>query len=285
MERAAPVGGAPPIPQSQGERTMCRKLLFAGVSVLALALASPSFATDNDSATTPQTNTAKTQQTTQVDAHKIIGRELMNMSKDKIGTIDSVMLGREGRVQAVIVNVGGFLGLGEKNVAIDWADINVSQDGKTITTALTKDQLKALPEYRYADAKKRGTAFDAPGATARGDSATSADRAAGERPAGKSGPAVDVSSLAAYKSSAIVGAKAVNVSDENIGEVKELLIGANGVMRGAIVSVGGFLGIGERNVMVDWHDLSISRDGSDLRVLVKLNKDQLKALPEYAQNR
>lgn len=264
---------------------MSGKLLFVGVSALALALAAPSFATDKDTATTPQTTTAKTEQTTQVDAHKIIGRDLMNASKDKIGTIDSVMLGRDGKVQAVIVNVGGFLGLGDKNVAIDWADIDVSQDGKTITTALSKDQLKALPEYRYADDKKRGTAFDAPAATARSDNATSADKTTNNRPAVKDGPAVDVSSLAAYKSSAIVGAKAVNVRDENIGEVKELLIGANGVMRGAVVSVGGFLGIGERNVMVDWHDMSISRDGSDVRVLVKLNNDQLKALPEYAENR
>jgi hypothetical protein len=279
------LGGAQSIPQSQGVWLMSRKLLFAGVSVLALALASPSFATDNDGAATPQTTTAKTEQTTQVDAHKIIGRDLLNASKDKIGTIDSVMLGREGKVQAVIVNVGGFLGLGEKNVAIDWADITVSQDGKTITTALSKDQLKALPEYRYADNKKRGTAFDAPATTARGDTATSADKAATDRSTPKGGPTVDVSSLAAYKSSAIVGAKAVNVRDQNIGEVKELLIGGNGVMRGAVVSVGGFLGIGERNVMVDWHDLSISRDGSDLRVLVKLNNDQLKALPEYADNR
>jgi hypothetical protein len=264
---------------------MSRKLLFAGVSALAIALAAPSFAADNDGAATPRTTTAKTEQTTQVDAHKIIGRELMNTSKDKIGTVESVMLGRDGKVQAVIVNVGGFLGIGDKNVAIGWSDIDVSQDGKSITTALSKDQLKALPEYRYADDKKRGTAFDAPNATARNDNATSADKAAGDRAAGKNGPVADISSLAAYKSSAIVGAKAVNVGDENIGEVKELLIGANGVMRGAVISVGGFLGIGERNVMVDWHDLTISRDGSDLRVLVKLNKDQLKALPEYAQNR
>jgi len=277
---------------------MSRKFLFAGVSALALAMASPSFATDSGSATTAQPGGTMTMQTTQVDTHKIIGRDLLNASKDKIGTIDSVMLGREGKVQAVIVNVGGFLGLGEKNVAIDWADISVSQDGKTITTALTKDQLKALPEYRYADDKKRGTAFDAPATTARRDSGTTTDNtnsannttkspntATTPRSTPKNGPAIDVSALTAYKSSSIVGAKAVNARDETVGEVKELLIGANGLVRGAIVSVGGFLGIGERNVMVDWHDLSISRDGSDLRVMVKLNNDQLKALPEYAENR
>lgn len=260
---------------------MSRNLVLAGASVLALALATPSFATDKSDSSVTRPGNPMTMQTTQVDAHKIIGRDLVNASNDKIGSIDSVMLGREGKVQAVIVNVGGFLGLRERNVAIDWADISVSQDGKKITTALTKDQLKALPEYRYADDAKRGTAFDAPGAPVRRDAAD----AGNARPADKKSPIADVSSLAAYKSSAIVGAKAVNARDETVGEVKELLIGANGLVRGALISVGGFLGIGERNVVVDWRDLTIGRDGKDLRVLVKLNKDQLKALPEYAENR
>jgi PRC-barrel domain len=274
---------------------MSRKLILASASVLALALATPSLATDNPT-TAERAASAKTMQTTQIDTHKIIGRDLLNTSNDKIGSIDSVMLGREGKVQAVIVNVGGFLGLGERNVAIDWADITVSQDDKKITTALTKDQLKALPEYKYAEDTKRGTAFEANGTTARSDvdhakrgTAFEANGARRDtvvvRPGDKNSATVDVSSLAAYKSTAIVGAKAVTAQNENVGEVEELLIGANGLVRGALVSVGGFLGIGERNVVVDWRDLTITRDGSDLKVLVKLNKDQLKALPEYAENR
>jgi sporulation protein YlmC with PRC-barrel domain len=263
---------------------MSRKLVFASVSALALALATPSLAADKD---LPPARPASpmTQQTTQIDAQKLIGHDIVNADDKKIGSVDSVMLGREGSVQAVVVNIGGFLGLGERNVAIDWADIRLSPDGKKVTTALTKDQLKALPEFHYAADVKRGTAFTAPTGTARRDSTASADRdsAAKAPPATKNGPTVDISSLTAYKSSAIVGAKAVSVNDENVGEVKELLIGANGLVRGALISVGGFLGIGERNVVVDWRDLAITKDGKNVRVLVKLNRDQLKALPEYTE--
>ena len=258
---------------------MNRSFILAGVSAVALALASPSLATDKGDSTTARPASPMTRQTTQIDTQKLIGHNIVNAENDKIGSVNSVMLGRQGSVQAVIVNVGGFLGLGERNVAIDWADIQVSPDGKKITTALSKDQLKALPEFHYAGDVKRGTAFTAPTGTARPDTA----KAEKAPPAGKNGPTVDITSLTAYKSTAIVGAKAVSVNDENVGEVKELLIGANGLVRGALISVGGFLGIGERNVVVDWRDLSISQDGKDLRVLVKLNKDQLKALPEYAE--
>jgi sporulation protein YlmC with PRC-barrel domain len=258
---------------------MYRSFILAGVSAAALALATPSLATDKGDSAVARPTSPMTQQTTQIDAQKLIGHNIVNADDDKIGSVDSVMLGRQGSVQAVIVNVGGFLGLGERNVAIDWADIRVSPDGKKITTALSKDQLKAMPEFHYAGDVKRGTAFTTPTGTARRDTA---DAGKAPPPATKNGATVDITSLTAYKSSAIVGAKAVSVNDEHVGEVKELLIGANGLVRGALISVGGFLGIGERNVVVDWRDLSISQDGKDLRVLVKLNKDQLKALPEYA---
>jgi sporulation protein YlmC with PRC-barrel domain len=264
-----------------GSVEMSRKLVLAGASAVALALLGPSFATEKPDGAAERAASPMTRQTTQVDAQKMIGRELLNASDDKIGSIDSVMLGREGKVQAVIVNVGGFLGLGERNVAINWADIRVSQDGKKVTTALTRDQLKALPEYHYADDTRRGTAFDATDARGR----RNAGDTAAARPADKNAPVVDASPMLAYKSQSIVGAKVVNVHGDTVGEVKELLILANGMVRGALMSVGGFLGIGERDVAVEWSDLTIARDGKDIRVMVKLNNDQLKALPEYAENR
>lgn len=253
-----------------------RHLIFAGVSALALTLAGPSPATEKPNSGAERTVTPKTQQTSEVDAEKIIGRDLLNVSNERIGSIESVMLGRDGRVQAVIVNAGGFLGLGERYVAIDWADIRVSEEGKRIMTALTRDQLEALPEYRYADEKKRGTAFGT--ADPKGDDNTA-------QAGGKDAPVVDASSLVAYKSKAIIGAKVVNAEGDSVGQVKELLIAANGMVRGALITTGGFLGLGERDVAVDWRDLTLARDGKSVRVTVKLNDEQLKALPEYAENR
>lgn len=283
---------------------MSRKLILASVSALALALVSPSFAAEQPGSAAERAASPMTRQTNQVDAQKMIGRELLNASNDKIGSIDSVMLAQDGKVQAVIVNIGGFLGLGERNVAINWSDISVSADGKRITTALTRDQLKALPEYRYADDKRRGTAFEAGNGRDQGDAAASSTALPAERAARPDGNAaktegdavakpadkdtavvVDKSALIAYKSKAIVGSKVVNVNGDEVGEVKELLITTNGMVRGALMSVGGFLGIGEREVAVEWRDLTVTRDGEDVRVVVKLNKDQLKALPEYAENR
>ena len=50
-----------------------------------------------------------------------------------------------------MVSVGGFLGVGTKDVAVRWSDIGRSRDGKSLVliTNWTKDSLKAMPEYKY----------------------------------------------------------------------------------------------------------------------------------------
>jgi sporulation protein YlmC with PRC-barrel domain len=71
--------------------------------------------------------------------------------QSKIGTIDDVLLDKQGKVSALIVGVGGFLGMGEKDVAVPFAAIKSEQkDGKWyLTMDATKDSLKAATAYKY----------------------------------------------------------------------------------------------------------------------------------------
>ena len=78
------------------------------------------------------------------DAQKLIGRAITNTQNEKIGEIKSIHLDPEGVVDAVIVSVGGFLGVGDREVAVTWKDITVADNGEKVTTALTKEQLKNL---------------------------------------------------------------------------------------------------------------------------------------------
>lgn len=107
------------------------------------------------SATDPATMTPAGQ----ADAKKLIGRNIKNANNDTIGEIKSVYLDKDGKVQTVIVGVGGFLGMGEHEVALAWSDLQVSNNGEQVMVNMTKDQLKGLPEYKYRDPKYRGTVF------------------------------------------------------------------------------------------------------------------------------
>lgn len=72
-------------------------------------------------------------------------------SNTKIGEIMDVLVSPDGRVNTLIVGVGGFLGAGEKDVAVSFNAIQKTvKDNKTyLTMSTTKDALKAAPGFKY----------------------------------------------------------------------------------------------------------------------------------------
>lgn len=90
---------------------------------------------------------------------------------------------------------------------------------------------------------------------------------------------VDVQKLAAgYRSSKIVGSVVVNEANEKIGHIDDLLVEPSDKVLFAVLSVGGFLGIGERLVVVPFSSLQITGN----RVVLRGGtKDALNALPEF----
>ncbi len=72
-------------------------------------------------------------------------------SNNKIGEIMDVLVAPSGQINAVIVGVGGFLGAGEKDVAVNFSSIKqTKKDNKVyLTMDTTKDALKNAPGFKY----------------------------------------------------------------------------------------------------------------------------------------
>lgn len=80
----------------------------------------------------------------------LVGAEVHSLSGEKVGDVDDLILSSKGTVDGVVVGVGGFLGMGEKNVAIAYSSLTVTTDleGKVMVRLdVTKDALKAAPAY------------------------------------------------------------------------------------------------------------------------------------------
>ncbi|WP_437344204.1 PRC-barrel domain-containing protein [Mesorhizobium marinum] len=80
-------------------------------------------------------------------ASNIIGENVYNGAgedAEHIGDVNDIVLGTDGSIDAVIVGVGGFLGIGEKEVAVDFANLEwVERDGdRWLATPATKEQLE-----------------------------------------------------------------------------------------------------------------------------------------------
>jgi sporulation protein YlmC with PRC-barrel domain len=76
-------------------------------------------------------------------------------SDAKIGEISDVLVGKEGKVEAFIVSVGGFLGIGQKDVAVPFSAVRGTEKNGTwyLTMNATKDSLKQARGYTYDKAK------------------------------------------------------------------------------------------------------------------------------------
>ena len=91
---------------------------------------------------------------------------------------------------------------------------------------------------------------------------------------------VDVKALSTgYRSTKVVGSDVINENHETIGKIDDLLISRNQHLF-AVLSVGGFLGIGSKLVAVDYSQLAPTSDNTGF-VLAGATKESLKALPEY----
>src|ERR1700733_6553904 len=79
-------------------------------------------------------------------------------SDSKIGEISDVLVNKEGKIDAFIVSVGGFLGIDAKDVAIPFGAVRATEKNGSwyLTMNATKDALKHAPGYKYDEAKANG---------------------------------------------------------------------------------------------------------------------------------
>ena len=131
---------------------------------LMLAAAVPAYAqTSSSSTSSPSTSassasssptrvTATQLQPGQIRATQMDGATVYDTQNQKVGDVKDIILDRDGKVAAVVLDVGAFLGIGGKYVAVSMNDLKITQDNNNsnkprFTVDMTKDQLKAAQAY------------------------------------------------------------------------------------------------------------------------------------------
>lgn len=239
-------------------------------------------------------------------ASEVIGENVYNSSADdaeKIGDVNDIVLSQDGQTESVIIGVGGFLGMGEKNVAIPFDKLSwVEKDNdRWLVAETTREQLDAQPAFDRTAYIGNGkapvsndTAAVAPGATpanpatnemaaapATNDTATTQDT--------MSTSSIDRSALVVVTSDKLsadnlIGRTVYGANDENIGEISDVLL-ANDKVDGFVLDVGGFLGMGEKSVAVSSDNLDIMADANgEVTVFTPFTEEQLKNQPEYSED-
>lgn len=213
---------------------------------------------------------------------------------EDVGEVDDVIMSRGGSVEAVLVDIGGFLRMGERQVAVDMQSIRFIADSATandesdffLVMNAPRTSLEQAPEYSWehdaSDVAENTAEVAAEMARAAGENVEEAvDSVTAGMPITRDGYVT--AEEADLNAEMLTGAPVYDANDEWVGEVSELLINTDGKITEAIVDVGGFLGIGEKPVELKTGELAILRadGGTDLRVYVGMTKEELEAMPTY----
>ncbi|MGE5268487.1 MAG: PRC-barrel domain-containing protein [Thiohalocapsa sp.] len=130
---------------------MHRNTIAAAAAAITLALSPAVYAN-------PQAAPAATQMKPgEIRASKFIGSSVYDVQNQKIGSVKEMLFDPSGRIDKVVVDVGAFLGMGGKLVAIDLGDVKIAND--RLTLDMTKDQLKAAQEFQYPATESTGSSM------------------------------------------------------------------------------------------------------------------------------
>ena len=85
------------------------------------------------------------------EAHGVLGRDVRGSTGEDMGHIVDVIVDLTGTVRAAVIDFGGFLGVGSRKIVVDWTALDfkhIADKSDQVTLDLTKDQVKAAPEYK-----------------------------------------------------------------------------------------------------------------------------------------
>lgn len=254
-------------------------------------------------------------------ASNLIGETVYNGTGEEaenIGDVNDIVIGANGAIEQLIVGVGGFLGIGEKDVAVDykkaeWAEKN---GDRWLVVAMSKADLEAAPVFdrapyepvqpvaandpamQPAPAAPADTTAEAPAATPPADTTaeapaatppadTTAQAPAPAAPDAAATAAIDKSTLteipaADLSTEKLVGTTVYGTDDANLGEISDVIVSTDGKADAFVIDVGGFLGIGEKKVAVGMENLAFMADKDGKQYLyTTFTKAQLEAQPAY----
>jgi PRC-barrel domain protein len=82
----------------------------------------------------------------------ILGHPVADPEGKNIGRLVDVLVGDQNRPQAAVIDFGGFLGVGNRKIAVEWSALHFAPNDPKhpITLDLTQDQIKDAPEYKEA---------------------------------------------------------------------------------------------------------------------------------------
>ncbi|MGZ3408764.1 MAG: PRC-barrel domain-containing protein [Xanthobacteraceae bacterium] len=135
-------------------KTLATAIAFAAISTAALAQSPPSNSMSPPTAASPNSTATRSAPATlpkDFTVSNYYKQSVYDRQDNSIGKVDDVLIDKEGKITSLIIGVGGFLGMGEKDVAVKFEEVKLTSknDKWYLVMNANKDALKAAPGLKY----------------------------------------------------------------------------------------------------------------------------------------
>ena len=127
------------------------------VTVLSMALAqAPPTARPEEAAGASALNGASLDYFPRDHLFRILGRDVLSAKGEDMGRIVDVLFDEKGAPHAAVIDFGGFLGVGNRKIAVSWSALrfDLGEKKNVIALDLGREQLKAAPEFKPTESDK-----------------------------------------------------------------------------------------------------------------------------------
>ena len=221
-------------------------------------------------------------------ADELIGLKVVNEQGENLGKIEDLVVQPDGDVNYAVLSFGGWLGMGDKLFAMPWSvlrsvepDAAKRDSSRSLILPVDKERLKYAPGFD----KKNWPSMANPDWSKDIDTFYLSDRNPHVNRPVEAGVRT---SYITWRASELEGTNIETPSGDKLGDIKDVAIDTNGNVKYVVVSVGGFLGLGDRLVAVPWDCLTQSRGGDDgdkKKLSLASTKDMLKDAPEFKNDK
>ncbi len=221
-------------------------------------------------------------------ASDLIGMKVISEQGDSLGKIEDIVVHPGGEPSYAVLSFGGWFGAGDKLFAMPWSTLRTvapdtakKDSARSLVLPLDKERLKTAPGFD----KKSWPVMANPDWTKDVDVFY----------AGEVNPntkrAVDAAartSVITWRVSELKGTNVKTPTGDKLGDLKEVAIDSNGRVSYVALSVGGFLGMGDKLVAVPWDSLTFALGGDkgDKKMITLANtKKELEQAPEFKEGK
>lgn len=205
-------------------------------------------------------------------ASKLLGMNIDTVADEKVGEIDEIFIHSDtGKVLAMVVSTGGFLGMGQQQSLLSPDDLRFNDDRTLMQTDLSKNQIGTAPGYKSGET----TGLDQVRPLGK--------RALNNEAGAKRGDDRNKKGQTRHRRmmiSDLMGMGVENHQGEEIGDVDEVYLDLDQrEVVGVVVSTGGFLGLGDQKTLFGMSEVTL--DPTNEKVVLNYTRDQIKALPAF----